>query len=431
MTHLDHDDIDPTAELDRVRAEIARLQTELAALTRQVEVAARPAATDVSPATSSRRGLLKLAGATAAGVVASTAITARAAADTGYSTGGSTTVGDVVRQQLNGSRSDEVGFLFATVSSPLLANNEDGDGAALGGLAIDGVTAIGVKGRSTLSNGTGVFGDGSGSGATGVRGDGLWGVAGNGRGVGGTGVVGIAGPGAEGGVLGMGNDYGVRGSSGAASGVGVNGRASSQGGIGVDGFGGRYGARLQGATAALRLVDNGGDAPPATATAHQAGELVFADGGLWVCVKAGSPGTWREIAGLATAGSFHPLSGGRVYDSREAQPLPGAISGGQNRTISVAAAREVAGGAVVIPDYVPAGARAIAANVTVVSVSGAGFLACNPGGVTTVTASTINWSAPGQVLANGVILSVTGRELTVVAGGGSAHFVVDVTGYWL
>ena len=66
------------------------------------------------------------------------------------------------------------------------------------------------------------------------------------------------------------------------------------------------------------------------------------------------------------------------------------------------------------------------------STDGAGFLVCNPGGTTTVDASTINWSAAGQVLANGVILALDDqRRLTIVAGGGgTTHVLVDVTGYW-
>ena len=52
---------------------------------------------------------------------------------------------------------------------------------------------------------------------------------------------------------------------------------------------------------------------------------------------------------------------------------------------------------------------------------------------TSVGASTINWSAPGQVLANGVTLTLnTDRQLTIVAGGGgSTEFIVDISGYYL
>ena len=57
----------------------------------------------------------------------------------------------------------------------------------------------------------------------------------------------------------------------------------------------------------------------------------------------------------------------------------------------------------------------------------------NPGGDTVEGASTINWSAAGQTLANGVALTLNGsRQLTVVAGGpGSTNFIIDISGYWL
>jgi hypothetical protein len=122
-----------------------------------------------------------------------------------------------------------------------------------------------------------------------------------------------------------------------------------------------------------------------------------------------------------------------VYDSRSAAPTPGTIAGGQNRTVSVADKRNTTTGAVVTANFVPAGATAVTANITVVSASGAGFLTVNPGGVITVDSSTINWSTAGQVLANGVTLTLnTTRQLSVVAGGGgSTDFIIDISGYYL
>ena len=78
-------------------------------------------------------------------------------------------------------------------------------------------------------------------------------------------------------------------------------------------------------------------------------------------------------------------------------------------------------------------ATAIACNLGITGTTGGGYLAVNPGGNTTVTASTINWSADGQTLANGIIATInpTTREVTVICGpGGSTHFFLDVTGYW-
>ena len=74
------------------------------------------------------------------------------------------------------------------------------------------------------------------------------------------------------------------------------------------------------------------------------------------------------------------------------------------------------------------------ANVTVVGTASGGYLAVNPGGVTAVTASTINWSAAGQILANGITLTLNAsRQVTVVCGGGGAatDYIIDVLGYYL
>jgi hypothetical protein len=156
------------------------------------------------------------------------------------------------------------------------------------------------------------------------------------------------------------------------------------------------------------------------------------NGTVWFCYEEGTPGKWRRVVGPQTAGAFHPVTPARVYDSRVALPLPGKLSMGGNRTISVADARNLTTGAVTVADFVPAGASAVAANVTIVSTTGKGHLAINPGGVLNINASIINWSESGQVLANGVPLTVNAsRELTVVLGGtGSTHFIVDILGYW-
>jgi len=108
------------------------------------------------------------------------------------------------------------------------------------------------------------------------------------------------------------------------------------------------------------------------------------------------------------------------------------LSSGGTRTISVKDTRAVNGGAVVTANAIPAGATAVAANITIVTTAGAGFLAVNPGGTTAITASSINWSAGGQVIANGISLTLNAnRELTVVCDGGSTHFIVDINGYYL
>jgi hypothetical protein len=156
-------------------------------------------------------------------------------------------------------------------------------------------------------------------------------------------------------------------------------------------------------------------------------------GVLWYCVESGTPGKWRTLAAPNSAGSFYAVTPARVYDSRVGTYSPnGVLSGGQNRTISVANSYNVSG-TLVTSNFIPAGATAVFANVTVVDTVGAGYLVINPGGTTAVAASTINWSANGQVLANGISLTLNAsREITVVNGsGGSTQFIIDITGYWM
>ncbi|MEI6496002.1 MAG: hypothetical protein WCO88_04970, partial [Actinomycetota bacterium] len=174
--------------------------------------------------------------------------------------------------------------------------------------------------------------------------------------------------------------------------------------------------------------------PSARTDAHLVGEIdTDSNGDVWYCTVSGTPGTWRKLAGSSTAGAFHALTPGRVYDSRVPLPVAGTITGGASRTISVADKRDLTTGAVSAANFVPIGATAITANVTVVSSAGAGFLTCNPGGVSAVEASTINWSAAGQILSNGVTLTLNAtRQLNVIAGGGgTTDFIIDVTGYYL
>ena len=230
-------------------------------------------------------------------------------------------------------------------------------------------------------------------------------------------------------------ELGVVGESGNVGGFFSGGRngilAVGTTNIGVQGFG-RIGGFFSGNSAALQL-DAFNPSVLTRTDAHAAGEIE-ADSNLdvWLCVEDGTPGKWRKIVGRSSAGAFHAITPTRVYDSRQTLPTPGVLSGGGTRTISVKDARAVNGGAVVTVNAIPDGATAVAANITIVTTAGAGFLSVNPGGTSAITASTINWSASGQVIANGISLTLnTNRELTVVCEGGSTHFIVDINGYYL
>lgn len=227
--------------------------------------------------------------------------------------------------------------------------------------------------------------------------------------------------------------------NGGATGIRGDGKATGSGLWGNNDFGGvgilggsaaGIGVQSAGGKAALYLT--GTNANPTTRTdAHKAGEIdVDANGNLWFCVAAGSPGSWRKVSGASAAGAFHAISPVRVYDSRWAGDS--AILNNTNRTVSVANGRTLEG-VVNAPNIVPVGTTAIACNVTVSDTVGSGFLSVAPGTATAITSSAINWSSSGLDLANGIIVAVDGsRQLKVFAGGGgSTHFIIDINGYFL
>lgn len=85
---------------------------------------------------------------------------------------------------------------------------------------------------------------------------------------------------------------------------------------------------------------------------------------------------------------------------------------------------------------VPVGAKAASLNVTVVGPVSRGHLRLFPSGTALPTISTINFQGGEPALANGAIvpLSTNANDLSVftffLAGTGTTHLVVDVTGYF-
>lgn len=314
-------------------------------------------------------------------------------------------------------------------------------------------TQTAINAVAGFSDSTAVFGSAVGANSNGVIGEGtVSGVVGRPRSGGVTGVLGDASLAGNHGIRGLGSNsaIGVRGESsyiavnGAASstGIGVYGESSSGPAIRGAATSGR-GGTFESATGVGMEAFGGISAtylnpisftPTTSSTPYAPGCLTPGPGDvLWYCVEAGTPGKWRTLAAPNSAGAFYAVTPARVYDSRlSTYPQNGILGSGQNRTISVANSFDV-NGALVTTNFIPAGASAVFANVTVVDTVGAGYLAVNPGGTTAVSASTINWSANGQILANGISLTLNAtRQITVVNGsGGATQFIVDITGYWL
>lgn len=122
---------------------------------------------------------------------------------------------------------------------------------------------------------------------------------------------------------------------------------------------------------------------------------------------------------------FHPLAPVRVSDSRPAFGGTGALVAAEARVVSVA-------GPVGSAAMVPAGAVAVAANVTTVATTGAGHLRVYPADRNRPDASLLNWPAAGYTRSNASVLPVSpDRAVRVYNGsGGSSHAIVDVVGYY-
>ena len=222
-------------------------------------------------------------------------------------------------------------------------------------------------------------------------------------------------------------------------GTGVHGYVDASAGPAASGVLGEvnanngFGVVASGGSSQLLLSAKPTSGTPVTSSG-QRGAIHANSTGLYYCVTGSTlfGDTWRTLADSSSAGVFHVVGPWRVYDSRRAAPGPQSpLTAGEFRNVSVADARDPGTGAVTHADVVPAGATAIAYNVTVVNTTGTnGFLAINPGANATVSASAINWSAPNLTLANASVVGLNNRLITVICGGTatSCDFIVDVVG---
>ncbi len=413
---MTHDD-----EIHALRQELAELRSEVAELRHTsrpatgpapVATAPGPAPVATAPAVSvdvpnDRRAFLR-GGALAAGVLAAGTATSvvaampAAAADNdtlliGNLNQGASQTTLVVDNGVPGV----IPFGFGVTDTDLSGFPS----AALAGRGTGDSVHNGVLGVSSVSEGAGLLGIGQTADA--------WGVLGTSPG------IGVQGESTDGiGVRGFSNSFvGVRAlSNGAGPGLHASAGAS---GIGV---------RAEGGRAALYLVGSP-ETPNSSPHVHTAGEIAAQTDGddvtFWGCVQTGVPGTWRELAGPTSAGSFHLLpTQQRIYDSRAGNapatgpktPLTGA---GSPRIIDASG-------------FVPLGSTAVMVNLTVVNTSGGGFVALHSSDAPWPGTSSVNWTAAGTVIANGTVvkLSTSLRFAATCAAGASTDLIIDVIGYY-
>ncbi|MCB9411727.1 MAG: fibronectin type III domain-containing protein [Actinobacteria bacterium] len=135
-------------------------------------------------------------------------------------------------------------------------------------------------------------------------------------------------------------------------------------------------------------------------------------------INPGTPGT-----------VFHEITPTRVYDSRTvgAGGTADPIAGHGDRVISVAN-----GTTPPTPDIVPAGATAVAYNISAVDTLSRGWFAVTPGDAVTYGASTVNWPGAGDVIDNGQFVKLDANRQIKVFNGGSTptNVVIEVLGYF-
>jgi hypothetical protein len=298
-----------------------------------------------------------------------------------------------------------------------------GSTIAVIGEASDGV---GLYGQS--DSGTGIVGTSPVVGVAGVGGAGT-GVSGNatsGVGVQGTSESGV-------GVLGRSLDVkaGVRGIGDGNLGVwgtgkflGVFGESEDTGVVGE----GRIGLDSYATDVHLRMGSpTPRAAPTGDTTPHQRGDLVRDDvGDLWACVAEGTPGTWRKLAGPASAGTFHLLANPvRVYDSRPGTtPAVGSktkLSGNTARLLSVTANSS----------GVPLGATAVAVTLLLVNASSAGGnFTIWAGGAPRPSANAMVWGGTAGRFASTATTRISATGTVNVAASSSTDLALDIVGYY-
>jgi hypothetical protein len=130
--------------------------------------------------------------------------------------------------------------------------------------------------------------------------------------------------------------------------------------------------------------------------------------------------TVRSAAAGAPVASFYTLAPCRVVDTRLAD---GALRPGERRSYTLAGACGI-----------PAGASAVAANLTAASPGSTGRLTLWPGGRENPGTSSLSF-ANGHTQANSAILELAGdgtvlAESFLAATGSSVHLIIDVAGYF-
>lgn len=129
---------------------------------------------------------------------------------------------------------------------------------------------------------------------------------------------------------------------------------------------------------------------------------------------------------------FVPIDPVRAFDSRVvAYSQSGIFAPNQSKVISVKDGHDYFG-TVTTPNAVPVTAAAVAYNITITGATGPNFMSVTPGNATGFTTSVINFDGQSDVANAGIVPVDSQRRIKVWSGieAGSAHVLIDITGYF-
>ena len=89
-------------------------------------------------------------------------------------------------------------------------------------------------------------------------------------------------------------------------------------------------------------------------------------------------GYFTPSVGATDGTYFHALDPVRAYDSRAAQPDPGAVAGGSTRRVAIADGRDITTGAVTVADVIPVGTPSIVYSITATDTTSRGWFSVTP-----------------------------------------------------
>ncbi len=289
-------------------------------------------------------------------------------------------------------------------------------------------TSLGVKGVAPVSNnyGYGVFGVSYGAYGVGVAGLGNTGVFAHSNATFGYGVYARSNATTSSAVYAV-SDYGLGVFAEGSLGALALGTGAGQPALEAWSLGGGPDVAL-GYTGRLTQVANisGGAGAPNFVLGGDDHEIVRdTTDGIWATSGVGSgQAAWKRINAVrvdtadGTGGVYQPF---RVKDTRGG-PRPAKSS---FTTVTIAGTGTGA-------QTIPANAIAVVGNLTATSWSGPGYLSIVPWSAspTAPTTSTVNFGGGAQsAIANSFIIGLNQGKVNVFAGAAACHFIIDITGY--